>query len=131
MTGSRYSRAVLESFDNPQHAGRAEGSGPELAVGRAGSPRAGAVIELSLKVAQGSVRQARFRAFGCPHTIAAASRLAVAIEGLSVDALEGFDVRSLAAELDLPAWKLGRLLILEDALAGCIADWKRRQPPAG
>lgn len=125
-----YNRKVLGSFDNPQRAGRVEASGPELAVGRAGSAKAGALIELSLNVVQGRVAQARFRAFGCPHTIAAASRLAGAIEGLSVDALEGFDVQALAAQLDLPAEKLGRLLILADALAGCIADWKRRQSSA-
>lgn len=125
--GYGYSRAVIESFDHPYHAGCPEGSGQAVSVGRAGSAKAGALIEVSLKIAQDRVAEAGFRAFGCPHTIAAASRLTARLEGQSVVALEGLDTRDLAAELEVPAEKLGRLLILADALAAALADWRRRQ----
>ncbi|MBA3564914.1 MAG: iron-sulfur cluster assembly scaffold protein [Gammaproteobacteria bacterium] len=128
MFGFSYSRAVLESFEHPLHAGRARGDPAELIVGRAGSMKAGALVELSLRVAPGGVTEARFRAFGCPHTIAAASRVAQQIEGQPIEALEGFDIQAIADELEVPAGKLGRLLIVADALVGCLAEWRRRPP---
>ena len=125
MIDSNYSDAVTERFDRAPHAGgpSAEAAG----VGRAGTAADGAVVEISLEIEAGRVRAARFRAFGCPHTIAAASRLAERIEGRAVTALDAPCAAALAAELGVPAAKLGRLLVVEDALAAAVADFRDRQ----
>jgi len=43
------------------------------------------------------------------------------MRGQRVDAPAPFDAQSLAAELDAPPEKLGRLLVVEDARAGMLA----------
>jgi nitrogen fixation protein NifU and related proteins len=63
----------------------------------------------------------RFEAYGCPHAIAAASRLTEQLTGCAVEAAEHWDWRPLAAELALPAEKRGRLLVLEDALRSLMS----------
>lgn len=64
----------------------------------------------------------RFRAYGCPHTLAAADRMAEALEGRLVDELTAIDLNALAREIDLPRSKHGKLLRLQDALAACRAQ---------
>jgi NifU-like protein involved in Fe-S cluster formation len=65
------------------------------------------------------VERVRFHVFGCPHTIAAASLLAEWLEGQPLPALQADWSRQLAARLEVPEEKMGRLLVLEDALRAC------------
>jgi NifU-like protein involved in Fe-S cluster formation len=83
-------------------------------------------VRFQLQVQDGLVRVARFQAYGCPHTLAAASLVADWLEGQSVAAARGLDVKALCAELTVPVEKLGKLLRIEDALLAC---W--RQLPTG
>lgn len=66
----------------------------------------------------------RFRAYGCPHALAAADLVAEELEGRSVEALGRLDVEDIAARLDLPRDKLGKLLRIEDALMACMEQAK-------
>jgi NifU-like protein involved in Fe-S cluster formation len=128
MIDSTYSNAVTKRFDRPSHAGPP--GAVAAGVGRAGTLASGAVVEISLQIEAGRVRAGRFRAFGCPHTIAAASLLAERIEGRLLAALDEPCTAALAAELEVPAHKLGRLLLVEDALAAAVADCRARQAGA-
>jgi NifU-like protein involved in Fe-S cluster formation len=69
----------------------------------------------------------RFRAYGCPHTLAAASLVAGRLCGAPLAAASSIDALGIAQELDAPAEKRGRLLIVEDALRALIADLGRVQ----
>jgi NifU-like protein involved in Fe-S cluster formation len=73
----------------------------------------------------------RFRAFGCPHTLAAADWVAALLEGSSVEALITVDWSALAGLLALPREKFGKLLRIEDALADCYAQAKQLQEGTG
>jgi NifU-like protein involved in Fe-S cluster formation len=68
------------------------------------------------------IRQVRFRAYGCPHTLAAADLVACSLEGKSVDELVKVDLDALAHRIGLPRAKQGKLLRLEDALIACHAQ---------
>jgi hypothetical protein len=74
------------------------------------------------------------RVYGCPHTMAACDRVVQLLTGGSAAGLGTFDPLALAAALEIPVEKTGRLLIIQDALRNCLADWdngrlnKRRQP---
>ena len=57
----------------------------------------------------------RFRAFGCPHLVAAAEAFCAAVEGQPVSALRTPRVPALMERLAVPVEKTGRLLLLEDA----------------
>jgi NifU-like protein involved in Fe-S cluster formation len=79
----------------------------------------GVWVRFQLQVGDGVIRAARFAAFGCPHTIAAADYAAERLEGARASELEAVDVRTIQLELGVPVEKLGKLLRIEDALAAC------------
>lgn len=117
MAAAAYSARVLELFADPPHAGDlADGPGERLR-GEAGSPEQGAWVVFEARLAGGRVVAAAFRAFGCPHVIAAAALVAGRMTGSPPEQAADFDAHALAAELELPASKLGRLLVVQDAAA--------------
>ena len=77
-------------------------------------------VRFELQLVEDAVAAAGFQAFGCPHTIAAASIVAEWLEGRSVEAARGLDVKAVCAELEVPIEKLGKLLRIEDAVAACF-----------
>ncbi len=67
--------------------------------------------------------ETRFRAFGCPHLLAAASWAAEAARGLDRGQLAGWDWQEAARVLEVPAAKFGRLLTLQDAIRAVVRNW--------
>lgn len=61
----------------------------------------------------------RFEAYGCPHFVAAADWHAEQLEGRPSAALAEPDTAGVREALDVPTEKLGKLLVIEDALAAC------------
>ena len=123
MNGARvdYSPLVLELFERLPSAGDLT-AGPGVVVhGEAIALDRGAWVRYEARIEDGRVTDCAFRAWGCPHTLAAAALVANRMRGLGVDAPATFDVQSLAAELGAPPEKLGRLLVVEDARAGMLA----------
>jgi NifU-like protein involved in Fe-S cluster formation len=58
----------------------------------------------------------RFRAWGCPHLIAAAEMVCERFTGETVESLARFEPQRLMTMLAVPVEKSGRILLLEDAL---------------
>lgn len=108
-----YSRFVLERFERPHNAGRLLGS---VVRGSAGEAAHGTRVEFDFRVREGQVEDARFRAYGCPHAIAAASWVAETAAGRSLTETSWMDPLALAEMMELPDHKLGVLLVVEDAL---------------
>jgi NifU-like protein involved in Fe-S cluster formation len=97
--------------------------GPDVIAGRAGDREQGAEVELQLRIAGGRVAEVRFRAFGCPHVLAAASWLTERLTGASRDGLRRWDWREAAAALEVPPAKFGRLLTVQDAVRDAAGNW--------
>jgi len=88
----------------------------ELHSGRAGREADGTAVRFELEIASGTVKSARFTAYGCPHTVALVAWLCETLEGTRIgDPLPGGPI-DWAEKFAVPAEKLGRLLIVEDAL---------------
>lgn len=117
----RYSAEVQRRLHSLPAWGRLAAS-PGTWVGRAGDRELGAEIEISLGVEQGKVVQARFRAFGCPHVIAAASCAVEQLQGMDLDAAGRWDWQQVAQALDVPPAKFGRLLTLQDAIRAAVRN---------
>lgn len=94
-----------------------------LVTGEAGSPAQEAWVRFHLLVEGDAVKAARFQAYGCPHTLAAASWLTERLPGRQRDPLVIGEPREWARTLEVPVEKLGRLLIVEDALRECLQHW--------
>lgn len=87
-------------------------------TGHAGSRDAGTEAAFYVRTGPDGevVTDARFQAYGCPHTLATAAWIAGRLPGRSLGELAPGTVRDWAAALGVPVERLGRLLVLEDAL---------------
>jgi NifU-like protein involved in Fe-S cluster formation len=99
------------------------GRDASVARGAAGDAEQGAQVALEFLVERGRVRSARFRAFGCPHFVAAASWLTDRLRGAERPELEGWDWCEAAEALEVPPAKFGRLLTLQDAVRSAARNW--------
>jgi NifU-like protein involved in Fe-S cluster formation len=114
-----YSPVAVRHFTAPQRVRELPGDLPGLVAGEAEDRTLHVWVRFQLQVIDGVIRAARFQAFGCPHTLAAASLVADWLEGRSVAAARELDTKVLCAELEVPVEKLGKLLRIEDAVAAC------------
>lgn len=104
-----YSERVRALFAAPEHAGTLDG--PSARV-----DDQGVSIEISAAVASGRLEKLAFRAYGCPHTIAAAEAFCADFEGREAGRLGVFSGADLMQNLPVPHEKTGRILVLEDAV---------------
>ena len=116
-----YSPLVRELFERLPHAGDLAPGRGAVVHGEAIALDRGAWVRYEARIEDGRVADCAFRAWGCPHTLAAAALVASRMRGQGIDAEAVFDARRLATELDAPPEKLGRLLVVEDAVSGMLA----------
>jgi NifU-like protein involved in Fe-S cluster formation len=121
-TDPRYTAEVRARMASLAGAGGIPPS-PGVARGRAGDREQGAEVELACSIVADRVGEVRFRAFGCPHLLAAASWLTDRLRGASRDDLAHWDWREAAEALDVPPAKFGRLLTLQDAARAVAGNW--------
>lgn len=98
-------------------------AGPGVVCAVAGDAEQGARVRFEFLVEGGSVLEARFRAFGCPHFVASASWLTDRLRGAGRADLEAWDWREAAEALEVPPAKFGRLLTLQDAVREAARNW--------
>lgn len=111
----RYSELTRRYFESAPHAGVIGGVSTRVFRGSAGNRERGTWVQFDIEVAEGRCVDARFLAFGCPHTIAVAAWVAEQSVGHPLAAGLHEPVAVLAERFGVPAEKLGRLLIVEDA----------------
>jgi NifU-like protein involved in Fe-S cluster formation len=116
MSADPYNKAVRELFANPGHAGTVADGAVVLVDDQ------GVRIELSASVASGRIAAMSFRAWGCPHLIAAAEWVCAEYQGKPVSALEIPPTDRIMEDLAVPAEKTGRILVLEDAIQSLGRD---------
>jgi NifU-like protein involved in Fe-S cluster formation len=116
-----YSSEVRQRFEHLPRHGRVFGEPPERVAGAAGSMEHGVRVEFEARIRDGRIVECRFRAYGCPHVIAAASWVAEHAEGRAAADTDWLEPRRIAELLDAPAHKLGSLLVVEDAFRACMA----------
>jgi cysteine desulfurase len=100
--------------------------GQQLATGEAGKPGQDTWVRFRLLVADDVVKDARFQAYGCPHTLTVAAWIAKELPGRRRDALQPGSPTDWAKMHDVPVEKLGRLLVIEDAVRACLRQWPGR-----
>lgn len=110
MSADPYNSRVREYFANPQHCGDVVDGAIGFIEGQ------GMRIRLTAEAANGSIRAMRFRAWGCPHVIAAAEAVCRQFEGYPVAELEQFSTAQIMQDLAVPVEKTGRILVLEDTV---------------
>ena len=117
-----YPDAVWRRFVSPERAGGLDGH--DVVRVRARSPAASFVLELSF--AAGPVPRARFRALGCPVTIAVGVWLAERLETQGLRALRELDAPAIRAALEIPDERAHCAFMGEDAIRALEAELKSR-----
>ena len=120
--GTRYSARVLELFRALPYAGALPAAPAGFAAAEAIALDRGAWVKFEARVDAGRIVACRFRAWGCPHTLAAAALAAGWLEGRPDGEPTHCAGSRLARELDAPAEKMGRLLVVEDAARALLAE---------
>ena len=97
------------------------------AVGEAGGPGKEVWVRFRVRVVDGVVKSALFKAYGCPHTLAVAAWIAERLRGRGRAQLVPGTPADWAEALAVPVEKLGRLLVVEDALVDCARHWPEQE----
>ncbi len=110
MSADPYNNRVREYFAETDHCG-------DIIDGAVGYYEdQGMRVRLSAEVRGESIGRLRFRAWGCPHVIAAAEAVCRRFEGRPVIELEQFESGQIMQDLAVPVEKTGRILGLEDSV---------------
>jgi len=120
-----YPGGVTDAADEPPSAsaaGLAGGTG-RVVSGEGGGPGQDSWVRFELLVAGDIVKDARFKAFGCPHTMNTAAWVCAELRGRPRTALIPGTPNEWARAHSVPVEKLGRLFAIEDALRACLAQW--------
>jgi len=107
--------AVRGLFRRLPGAGTLEGASGVIR-GEAGGVDRDAWVRIHLQIAGEVVKAARFQAYGCPHTLAVAAWLTQQLPGRKICEILVDGPADWARALSVPVEKLGRLLVVEDAL---------------
>jgi len=110
MTADPYSAEVRELFADLEHAGDLDNAAVTAIDDQ------GVRIRLAARYGDGRLQALRFRAWGCPHLLAACEAFCRDYEGRPVADLGHYEAGDIMGDLSIPAQKTGRILVLEDAV---------------
>ena len=121
-----YHKNVLDHYRNPRNIGSLDKNQKNVGTGLVGSPACGDVLKLQIRVENGIITDAKFKAFGCGSAIAASSH---ATELIKRKKLNTVNVKNseIAKHLRLPPVKLHCSMLAEDAIKSAIKDYKQKQ----
>ena len=111
MTSDPYSARVRELFSGTEHAGDLEKPDARVQISEQDVR-----LALAADIDDDIIVGLRFRAWGCPHLLAAAEAFCRAYEGRPARGLLVFGASEIMQTLPVPREKLGRILVLEDAV---------------
>jgi NifU-like protein involved in Fe-S cluster formation len=110
-----YSPRVQELFANLKHAGLLAAA-PNVVSAMAGSREQGASVRVWVVVRAARVQTVNYQAYGCPHFLSACESLAEWLDGRACNELSQWRWRDVEAELEIPAAKRARLLLLDEVM---------------
>jgi len=120
-----YSEKVIDHFTNPRNVGVVEN--PD-AVGKVGNPICGDIMELSLRISDGVIKDAKFRTFGCAAAIATSSILTEMVIGKTIEQALKISNKIVTEALDgLPSRKRHCSVLAEESLQSAIVNYYERR----
>lgn len=121
-----YSEKVLDHFKNPRNVGVLDKNKKNVGTGLVGAPECGDVMRLQIEVDEesGTIRDAKFKTFGCGSAIASSSLATEWLKGKSVDDALKIDNMDIVEELVLPPVKIHCSVLAEDAIKAAIKDYQ-------
>lgn len=116
-----YNEKVLEAFRNPKNVGEIEN--PD-GVGTVGNASCGDIMQITLKIENDIIVDAKFKTFGCTAAIATSSTATEMVKGMTIEeALKVTNKKVVETLGGLPAQKLHCSVLAEEAIKKAIEDY--------
>jgi nitrogen fixation NifU-like protein len=120
-----YNEKVMDVFKNPKNVGEIEN--PD-GTGLVGNASCGDIMQITLKIENDIIVDAKFKTFGCAAAIATSSTATEMVKGMTVEeALQLTNRRVVEALGGLPAQKLHCSVLAEEAIKKAIEDYRSKQ----
>jgi len=119
-----YNDKVMDHFMNPHNVGEIENAD---GVGTYGSPVCGDMMQMSIKVQDDIITDAKFKTFGCGSAIASSSAATDMIIGKTVEEAFKITNKDVLNELGgLPAIKVHCSVLADQAIRSAIYDYAKK-----
>ena len=120
-----YNEKVMEAFKNPQNVGEIE---DYSGLGKVGNASCGDIMQITLKIENDVIVDAKFKTFGCAAAIATSSTATQMVIGMTVDEALKLTNKAVVEKLEgLPPQKIHFSVLAEEAIKAAIEDYRRRQ----
>ncbi len=119
-----YNDKVMDHFMNPHNVGEIENAD---GTGTYGSPVCGDMMQITLKIEDDVIRDAKFKTFGCGSAIASSSVATDMIIGKTIDEALAITNKQIINELGgLPAVKIHCSVLADHAIKSAIYDYAQK-----
>jgi Fe-S cluster assembly scaffold IscU len=124
-----YSDKVIDHYQNPKNVGTLDKSKQNVGTGLVGAPECGDVMRLQIEVDEetGTIKDAKFKTFGCGSAIASSSLATEWLKGKTVDQAVTIDNMTIVEELNLPPVKIHCSVLAEDAIKAAVNDYRKKK----
>jgi nitrogen fixation NifU-like protein len=123
-----YSEQVMDHYQNPRNVGKMDTNSASVGTGMVGAPACGDVMRLQIEVdANGIIRDAKFKTYGCGSAIASSSLLTEWVKGRDLADANSIRNTEIAEELALPPVKIHCSVLAEDAIKAAIKNYRDKQ----
>ena len=119
-----YYDKVMDHFMNPHNVGEIENAD---GTGTYGSPVCGDMMQITLKIEDDVIKDAKFKTFGCGSAIASSSVATDMIIGKTIDEALAITNKQIIDELGgLPAVKVHCSVLADHAIKSAIYDYAQK-----
>ena len=119
-----YNDKVMDHFMNPRNVGEIQDAD---GIGTYGSPVCGDMMQISIKVEDEKITDAKFKTFGCGSAIASSSVATDLLIGKTIDEALEMTNKQIIDELGgLPAVKIHCSVLADHAIKSAIYDYAKK-----
>lgn len=116
-----YNEKVMEVFKNPQHMGEVENYN---AIGTVGNEVCGDIMQITMRIEDNVIKDAKFKTFGCAAAVASSSTATGLIIGKTIEEALKLTNKQVIEELEgLPPQKIHCSVLAEDAIRLAIDSY--------
>ena len=122
-----YNEKVMEVFKNPQHMGEVENYN---AIGTVGNEVCGDIMQITMRIEDNVIKDAKFKTFGCAAAVASSSTATGMIIGKTIEEALKLTNKQVIEELNgLPPQKIHCSVLAEDAIRMAIDSYLKGEVP--
>jgi len=123
MEKIEYSKKVMQHFLHPKHFGEIKDAD---AIGEAGNIRCGDIMHLYIKVANGKIKDAKFKTLGCAAAIASSDVMCELIIGKTIAQAAKITSSDIINQLKLPPIKIHCSVLGSQTLIDAIKKYEKK-----